>query len=95
MQFMSCLVVLLCSLLASADAETRFEARASQIDDGDTPLIDVRVHGIDAPEKTQQCERGGTCYDCAAAATMAMTELVYRKRASMTRLAVRRQSARR
>ena len=80
MRFVVCIAALLCALPVSA--ETRFEARASRIIDGDTPLIDVRVFGIDAPERTQQCERGGVCYDCGAAATKAMTELVYRKRAT-------------
>ena len=75
-------LVALAFCVSPVSAETRFEARASQIDDGDTPLIDVRVHGIDAPERTQQCERGGACYDCGADATKAMKELVYRKQAT-------------
>ena len=80
MRFVVCLAAFLHALPVSA--ETRFEARATQIDDGDTPLVDVRVFGIDAPEKTQQCERDGECYDCGGAATKVMTELVYRKRAT-------------
>ena len=80
MRFVVCLAAILYALPVSA--EVRFEARASRIIDGDTPLVDVRVHGIDAPETGQRCERGGACYDCGAAATKAMTELVYRKRAT-------------
>lgn len=38
---------------------------AEDIDDGDTPLIEIRMFGIDAPEKAQMCERSnGLCYDC-------------------------------
>lgn len=37
---------------------------AEEIDDGDTPLIEIRMYGIDAPEKAQLCERDGDCYRC-------------------------------
>lgn len=38
---------------------------AEEIDDGDTPLIEIRMFGIDAPEKAQLCERNdGSCYKC-------------------------------
>lgn len=38
---------------------------AEDIKDGDTPTIEVRMYGIDAPEKHQLCERSnGTCYAC-------------------------------
>lgn len=38
---------------------------AEEIDAGDTPLIAIRMFGIDAPEKAQLCEReDGTCYKC-------------------------------
>ncbi len=38
---------------------------AEEIDDGDTPLIEIRMYGIDAPEKARLCERAnGVCYKC-------------------------------
>ncbi|MEM7529118.1 MAG: thermonuclease family protein [Pseudomonadota bacterium] len=41
------------------------EVDAESIKDGDTPTIEIRMYGIDAPEKTQLCERAnGTCYAC-------------------------------
>lgn len=38
---------------------------AEDIKDGDTPTIEIRMFGIDAPEKSQLCERAnGSCYAC-------------------------------
>jgi len=48
--------------------------------DGDTIKIGpvaIRIHGIDAPEQGQQCDRdGGGKWDCGEAATEAMADLV-------------------
>jgi len=38
---------------------------AEDIKDGDTPTIEIRMFGIDAPEISQLCERSdGSCYAC-------------------------------
>lgn len=38
---------------------------ASYIQDGDTPAIEIRMFGIDTPEKAQLCEgRAGCCFPC-------------------------------
>ncbi|TQV80347.1 thermonuclease family protein [Denitrobaculum tricleocarpae] len=48
--------------------------------DGDTFKIagtKIRIHGIDAPESTQQCKRAdGTCYACGTESTEHMQELI-------------------
>lgn len=67
------LILLATALPASA---TDFTGRA-RIVDGDTIEISgrtLRLHGIDAPETGQTCERGGRAYDCAQEAGWALAE---------------------
>ena len=41
------------------------EVDAEDIKDGDTPTIEIRMFGIDAPESNQLCENSdGACYAC-------------------------------
>lgn len=50
---------------------------AEEIDDGDTPLIEIRMYGIDAPEKAQLCERAnGSCYRCGQRAKWVLSGLL-------------------
>jgi endonuclease YncB( thermonuclease family) len=54
------------------------EGRARVVD-GDTIEVAgrrVRLHGIDAPERDQACERGGRRYACGEEAARALAELV-------------------
>jgi endonuclease YncB( thermonuclease family) len=49
--------------------------------DGDTLSMGaerLRIHGIDAPEMAQSCERGGTAYACGEAARAAMAAILGR-----------------
>ena len=52
------------------------------VTDGDTLVIrgvKVRLHGIDAPESTQQCLRTGKTYGCGREAASALADLVRNK----------------
>jgi endonuclease YncB( thermonuclease family) len=71
-------LVLACLLAALGlpAAATDFIGPA-RIVDGDTIEIGgrtLRLHGIDAPETGQSCERGGAAYDCAQEAGWALAE---------------------
>ena len=47
--------------------------------DGDTIDIDgtrIRLHGIDAPEASQQCQKGGQSYQCGQQATLALDGII-------------------
>lgn len=58
----------------------RFTVRAAVVD-GDTLAAGaerLRLHGIDAPEARQRCERGGRPYDCGREATAAMARILGR-----------------
>lgn len=51
----------------------------AQVIDGDTldmTGMRIRLVGIDAPETGQSCERGGATWDCGAAATAALQEII-------------------
>lgn len=64
---------------ASAEPYVAFlnKVEAEQIDDGDTPLIEIRMFGIDAPEKAQLCERAnGSCYKCGQRSKWALSGLL-------------------
>lgn len=69
------------TLLAFAQSSTigpKIEGRP-RIVDGDTLEIGihrVRLHGIDAPEADQHCERNGTPWRCGMEATYAMAALI-------------------
>ncbi|WP_198373553.1 thermonuclease family protein [Roseomonas rosulenta] len=59
---------------------TRFSARVGVVD-GDTLSMGadrLRIHGIDAPEAAQSCERGGQPYACGAVARTAMAGILGR-----------------
>ena len=50
-----------------------------QITDGDTVKIDgirIRLHGIDAPETNQLCEKAGQLWSCGRASTEALAKLI-------------------
>ncbi|MCP4096039.1 MAG: thermonuclease family protein [Planctomycetaceae bacterium] len=62
---LAALVLLASSALADPYVAYLEGVEAEEIDDGDTPLIEIRMYGIDAPEKAQLCERAnGVCYKC-------------------------------
>lgn len=70
-------VALLCTLAASAIAET--VTGIPLIVDGDSlrfPAAEVRLEGIDAPEWDQTCTRGGQTYRCGQEATEALRALI-------------------
>lgn len=47
------------------------------LDDGDTPLFQVRLFGVDTPEKKQLCKNAqGECYACGAEATQFVADLL-------------------
>ncbi|MBX6375267.1 MAG: thermonuclease family protein [Acetobacteraceae bacterium] len=51
----------------------------ARVIDGDTIEVAgrrVRLHGIDAPERDQACERGGRSYACGEEATRALAQLL-------------------
>ena len=50
-----------------------------QIADGDTVKIGgirIRLHGIDAPEKNQRCEKAGQLWSCGRASTEALAKFI-------------------
>lgn len=58
------------------------------VTDGDTLVIrgvKVRLHGIDAPESSQQCLRAGQSYGCGREAAFALADLVRNKTVTCTR----------
>ena len=66
------------ALAQSPPAERTIEGRA-RIVDGDTLEIGVhriRLHGVDAPEPDQHCQREGRPWRCGAEATYAMAALI-------------------
>lgn len=66
----------------------RFTVRAAVVD-GDTLAAGaerLRLHGIDAPEARQRCERGGRPYDCGREAMAAMVRILGRGMVSCEQL---------
>ena len=64
----------LAALLPQGEAEPSV-AGPAQVVDGDTLAVAgqrVRLHGVDAPEANQLCERGGQPWRCGADATEAL-----------------------
>lgn len=81
---MRVLLAALALALVTPAAATDFNGPA-RIVDGDTIEIGsrlLRLHGIDAPETGQTCERGGATYDCAQEAGWALAERFERHWAS-------------
>ena len=71
------LTTLLLSSIATADL-----TGAAQVTDGDTVKIGhtrIRLHGIDAPEKNQTCERYGLLWECGQASTELLLKLIDRQ----------------
>ena len=68
------LATLLLSSIATADL-----TGAAQVTDGDTIKIGntiIRLHGIDAPEKHQKCEKYGQTWACGRASTELLLSLI-------------------
>ncbi|MDB5602142.1 MAG: hypothetical protein JWN71_4186 [Xanthobacteraceae bacterium] len=54
------------------------KGRATAVD-GDTidvGKVRIRLHGVDAPEAKQSCERNGREYNCGSTATLKLAELI-------------------
>lgn len=89
MRFMALIAALLLSLISfngqAQQAKGYANAEAEIIKDGDTPLIEIRMYGIDTPEKKQLCRSNtGRCYKCGAAATKLLTRLLLDRTARYT-----------
>jgi len=70
------LLLLLPTTCLAADA---LKGRPERIWDGDTIVInghDIRLQGIDTPEKNERCRRDGKPWDCADDARRALTERI-------------------
>lgn len=68
----------LCLLLLSGVALADITGKAD-VTDGDTVKIDntrIRLHGIDAPEKKQECEKHGQKWRCGQASTKTLRNLI-------------------
>lgn len=75
------LLLLLTALSAGpSDAGEAIRGPVERISDGDTLRVagvKIRLWGIDAPEKAQQCQGGdGATYMCGEKSTMALTALI-------------------
>lgn len=69
MKRLSIFTLLLAAACTPSDAaeDTSFSAKARALD-GDTIAADFRLLGVDAFERRQLCERGGSCWECGKAA---------------------------
>ena len=68
------LATLLLSSIAAADL-----TGAAEVTDGDTIKIGntfIRLHGIDAPEKHQTCQKYGRVWECGRASTQLLLNLI-------------------
>ncbi len=75
-RFLLCMAAGLIPLGVNAEPYKSFleGVEASYIQDGDTPSIEIRMFGIDTPEKAQLCEsRSGSCYPCGQRATRVLS----------------------
>ncbi|MEQ8492966.1 MAG: thermonuclease family protein [Gammaproteobacteria bacterium] len=73
-----CALVSALSAQAGLAAERRGMARAIDADSLELGGIEMRLHGIDAPEWGQACRRDGRAWDCGAAARDALVTLLAR-----------------
>ena len=67
------------ALFASAPATAQMLSGPAAAIDGDTLVMTgerIRLHGIDAPEKAQTCQRGGAAWACGQDATALLAQLV-------------------
>jgi len=65
--------------IISSKASTNELSGFAKITDGDTIKIlnkSIRLHGIDAPEKKQVCNKHSHKYNCGEAATAALTKII-------------------
>ncbi|MEQ8662878.1 MAG: thermonuclease family protein, partial [Gammaproteobacteria bacterium] len=72
---------MLLALLATPDAgaaRRHGPARAIDADSVELAGVEMRLHGIDAPEWGQRCQRDGHAYDCGATARDALVALLAR-----------------
>jgi endonuclease YncB( thermonuclease family) len=78
---------LLCAMLAGGlaaagwfiDRQTAAIVGSAQVIDGDSLIVagtEVRLYGIDAPERRQTCLRGGLAWNCGADAAAALRAAV-------------------
>lgn len=73
--------------LASAPAAAQVYSGPATAIDGDTLVMTgerIRLHGIDAPEKAQTCQRGGASWACGQEATALLATLVADKNVDCT-----------
>lgn len=69
----------LCSLLTPVAGSAQMIAGPAEVVDGDTVSIAgerVRLHGIDAPESQQMCERNGASWACGEEASRQLESLI-------------------
>ncbi|MDG2244279.1 MAG: thermonuclease family protein [Rhodospirillaceae bacterium] len=77
MKFLAALILMALPALAASDVESI--SGAPRIVDGDTLVIDgtrIRLHGIDAPEVKQICQRDGIDWLCGQDASKALRNYV-------------------
>jgi endonuclease YncB( thermonuclease family) len=77
MKFLAALLLLTSPVFAASDVESI--SGTPRIVDGDTLVIDgtrIRLHGIDAPEARQTCQRDGLDWLCGQEASKALREYV-------------------
>jgi endonuclease YncB( thermonuclease family) len=74
------LPLLIAALFVAAPLHAATLEGKADVVDGDTILVEgsvaVRLHGIDAPETLQTCERDEKSYDCGKHATAALARLI-------------------
>ena len=77
MKFLAALLLLTSPAVSASEAESI--SGTPRIVDGDTLVIDgtrIRLHGIDAPEARQTCQRDGLDWLCGQEASKALREYV-------------------
>jgi endonuclease YncB( thermonuclease family) len=80
---------LIALFIASGSASAAELSGSGRSIDGDSLMVgetEVRLHGIDAPEYTQTCQRWGRAWNCGSEAAHQLSKLVDRKPISCTTL---------